>query len=99
MKKREVWNTNSKTLLSLIDEQINFGIKIVKFCIPLFMKKVYFGVNITKYQEIFRSVNFFENITFWVRSVNFFEYIIFWVRSVNFFVSSVVKSPSGGKDP
>ena len=74
-------------------------IKITNICFPLFMKKVNLGVNMTKYQQIFRSVNFFENITFWVRSVNFFENNIFWIRSVNLFVSSLVKSPSGGKNP
>ena len=55
---------------------MSFGIKIAKVCFPLFMKKVTFGVNLTKISKIVRSVNFFENITFWVRSVNFFENII-----------------------
>ena len=42
-----------------------------------------------------------ENVTLSpkVISVNFFENIICWVRSVISFVSSLVKSPSGGKNP
>ena len=42
-----------------------------------------------------------ENVTLSpkVISVNFFENIICWVRSVILFVRSLVKSPSGGKNP
>ena len=58
----DIWNKNSKIVLSLIHEKVKFGIKIVNNCFPLFMKKVNFGLNITKYQELVRSVNFFENI-------------------------------------
>ena len=75
----------AKTCFPLFMKKVTFGIKITKCCFPLFVNKVNFGVNITKYQELGRSVNFFENITFWVRSVNFFESNILGVRSINFF--------------
>ena len=40
-------------------------------------EKMFLGVNITTYQELVGSVNFFEDAIFWVRSVNFVENIIF----------------------
>ena len=73
----DIWNKNSKMLLSLTREKSDFEIKIANKCFPLFVKKVNFGVNMTKYQALVRSVNFFENIIFWVRSVNLFENMIF----------------------
>ena len=71
---------------------MKFGIKITKYCFPLFVKTVNSGVNITKYQQIFRNVNFFENNILGVISVIFLENIIFGVRSVSFFEKIILGS-------
>ena len=77
-------------MLSLIHEKSDLWNKDNKILLALIRETIVFGVNITTYQELVRSVNFFENNILGVRSVNFFENIIFGVRSVNFFENIIL---------
>ena len=80
-------------------KQVSFGIQIAKKCFPLFMKKVNFGVNMTKYQELVRSVNFFENnIDAWCVSKAACKFSVFCNKSC-FWMFNWWFQKLGGSEP